>query len=137
MRNGETMKTKIFAYKGNVGIEIPETGIFINNPKSPGQLGCVISTSEIEITKEAKNVIRKARREGGSFAELMLTKHDKSIESSYGESSIGVMGFGNINLGNDFCISRDCNLSVLDDCTETEMDVPNDYKDFINNNMIV
>ena len=127
------MKTKIIAYKGNIGIKIPKTGIFINDPMKPGQLGCVISTSEIEITKEAKDVIRKAKRDDGSFAELMLTKHDKSIVNKYGESSIGVMGFGNVNLGNDFCISRDCNLSVLNDCTETEIVVPNDYKDFIDN----
>ncbi len=121
---------KIFAYKGNVGIDVEDTGKFINDPFAEGQLGAVIATSEVEISKEAKDIIRKAKREGGSFAEFMLTKHeDQGLQ--YGKSSIGVMGLGKIHLGTDFKIGRTCTTSILDDCTEVPNQVPEDYKEFI------
>jgi len=124
------MKTQIFAYKKNLGATTDiEGGTFINNIKAPGQLGCVVSTSEIQISKEAKELIRKASREGGSFAEIMLTKHSNSDE--HGKSSIGLMGFRLHHFGKDFNISRDCELSVLEDCEEVVDNTPDGYKDFI------
>ncbi len=122
------MKTaQIFAYKGNLGATTDiENGKFINDIQSPGQLGCVIHTSEIQITKEAKAIIKNARREGGSFAGLMLTKH-----SDNSGSSIGLMVFGKHHYGTDVTIGRDCEKSVLDDCEEIDMEAPEDYKQFI------
>lgn len=120
---------KIFAYKGNVGIDVDDTGTFINDPFAEYQLGAVIATSEVEISKEAKDIIRKAKREGGSFAEFMLTEHEDT-DPKYGKSSIAVMGLGKIHLGNDFKIGRLCTPSVLDDCTEVPNEVPEDYKEF-------
>lgn len=123
------MKTKIFTYKGNLAAETDLiNGKFINNPLSPGELGCVIDTAEVEITKEAKELIRKASREGGSFSEIMLTKHANNIDS---KSSIGLMGGNKHHFGTSFSIGRDCDLSVLEDCTEVEMEAPQDYKKFI------
>jgi hypothetical protein len=120
------MKTQIFAYKGNLGISIDmENGKFINNPTDSGQLGCVVDTTEIQITKEAKELIKRAKREGGSFADLMLTKHTS------GGSSIGILGFGKVNMGTDFMIGRDCELSILDDTEEVELQIPEEYKEFI------
>jgi hypothetical protein len=83
-------------------------------------LGCVIDTKEIDITKEAKDLIKNARREGGSFAAIMLTKH-----ADGSGSSVGLFGFWkHLFAGEDLCIGRDCTTSVLDDCNETEMEVP-------------
>lgn len=124
------MKTKIFEYKGNLAANTDlENGKFINNPKEGGQLGCVVHTNEIEITKAAKDLIKKARRESGSFAPLMLTKH-----ADDSGSSIGLFGFWKHNFGKDFTIGRDCDLSILEDCTEIEMEAPEDYKTFIDSN---
>lgn len=123
---------KIFAYKGNVGVTIDmEHGKFINDPKGSGDLGCVIRTDEVEISKEAKDLIQACGREGGSFAQLMLTEHDNSIVEDKGRSSIGVLGFGKVHLGTDFKIGRSCTKSVLEHCKEVPNVVPEDYKEFI------
>lgn len=121
----------IFAYNGNLGMTISAKGKFINDPFAPGQLGAVISTDEVEISKEAKVLIKKAKRDGGSFAELMLTKHAGDAVKAHGKSSIGVMGMHHVHLGQDFSIGRTCSLSVLEDCTEIENNPPEDYKDFV------
>ena len=122
------MRTKIFAYKGVIGAETDiVNGKFINDPKSRGQLGCVISTKEIDITKEAKKLIKSAPREGGSFAPIMLTKH-----SDGSGSSIGLFGFyKHIFSGEDLCIGRTCETSVLDDCNETEIEIPDEFKEVV------
>lgn len=122
---------KIFSYKGNLGIVIDDKGKFINDPFASGQLGCVISTEEVEISKEAKELIRNAKRDSGSFSELMLTAHTGAAIESHGKSSIGVLGMGYVHLGSEFCIGRTCNLSVLDDCIEIENSPPKDYTSFI------
>lgn len=118
------MRTKIFSHLGVIGAETDlQDGKFLNNPLDGNQLGCVISTSEIDITKEAKEIIRNAPREGGSFAPIMLTKH-----SDGKGSSIAIMGFGkHIFAGEDICIGRTCTLSVLDDCNETEIEIPKEF----------
>jgi hypothetical protein len=121
------MKTKIFAYKGVVGaITDLQNGKFLNTPTAAGQLGCVVSTDEVQITKEAKEVIKGAPREGGSFAAIMLTKHND------GKSSISLMGFRyHAFFGKDLCIGRNCDTSILNDCEEVEIEVPSDFKNFV------
>lgn len=112
------MKTRIFAHKGNLGVVTGDK--FINDPTAPGQLGSVVDPKECVITTEAKELIKKSRRAGGSFAELMLDKN-----------SIGVMGWGHIDFGDDFEIGRDCQLSVLDDLEVDENILPEEYKTHI------
>ena len=121
----------IFAYKGNLGMIISAEGKFINDPFAPGQLGAVISTKEVEISKEAKELIKNAKREGGSFAPLMLTAHEGGAVEDHGKSSIGVMGMGYVHMGTDFSIGRTCSLSALEDCTQVENNPPEDYKAFV------
>jgi hypothetical protein len=122
-------KVRIFDYKDNVAINMDVNAKYINDPTSPGQLGTVISTNDISISKGAKEIIAKAKKGGGSFSELMLTKH--SVPDESGKSSIGVMGFGKVHLGKNFEIGRTCDVCVLDDCLEEELDVPEDYKEYI------
>ena len=118
----------IFAYKGNVAVEIDmDNGKFINDLTQPGQLGCVIDSKEVEITQEAKDIIFKAKREGGSFSELMLTEH-----ADGSGSSIGVLGFGKCFLGKDFKIGRDCEKGVLEHLEVVDKEAPQDFQDFIN-----
>jgi len=131
IKNYIYMRTKIFAYKGVIGAETDlDNGKFINNPKDGGQLGCVIDTKEVDITKEAKELLRSAKREGGSFAPIMLTKHTD------GGSSIGLMGFWkHLFAEEDLCIGRTCETSVLDDCNETEIEIPVGFITFVDSGL--
>ena len=104
-----------------------EDSKFINDPTDPGQLGAVIDTKELDITKEAKDVLRTASREGGSFAPLMLTKHGDGSGSS-----IGVMGYGKIMFNKeDIKIGRDCSVEILDDLEDAEIAIPEDFKEAV------
>jgi hypothetical protein len=124
------MKTKIFAYKGHLGAETNiEEGKFINDPKSPGQLGVVVDIKEIEITKEAKEILKKAKKNGGSFSEVMLTRHADGNKDSV--ASIGLVGFYKHHFGKDVMIGRDCDTSIIDLMSDSEIEIPKDYKEFI------
>jgi hypothetical protein len=60
----------------------------------------------------------------------MLTKHGDGSDSS-----IGLIGFRkHLYAGEDLCIGRDCDVSVLEDCNETEIELPVDFVKFIDEN---
>jgi len=122
------MKTKIFAYKGEVGAETDlENGKFLNNPLDAGQIGCLISSNEVEITEAAKEIMKtNYSREGGSFSSVMLTRLNDG-----GGSSLGLLGFQKHYLGKTMDYSRDCDLSVIDDFTVVDMETPKSFKEFI------
>lgn len=121
------MKTKIFSYKNFIGAETDlDKGKFLNNPKAEGQLGCVVPVEEILITKEAKNLLLKAKREGGSFASMMITKHEKE------GGSIGLLGhWKHAYCLDDAVLSRDCDLSLLNDLEEVNIDIPEDFMEYV------
>jgi len=126
------MRTIIFAYKGAIGAETDiENGVFINNPKSENQLGVVISVDEIDITPEAVSILKNAKRERGSFANIMLTKH--SSGESNCEASIGLYGFGkHVFMNTNLAIGKDCDTSILDMCNIIEFDIPTGFTELIN-----
>lgn len=132
MTTARTMTTaRFFTYKGNLACEIDRADALLNDPNGPDQLGSVISTTKISMTLEAKELIKKAKRGDGSFAPLMLTSHHPSIIDKSGKSSIGILGGNKVHFGTEVVIGRTCTLSVLDDCATAEMEVPDDYKQFI------
>jgi hypothetical protein len=121
------MKTKIFSHNGVIGAETDiENGKFINDIKAEGQMGCVISTKEVLITKDAIEILKNAERESDSFAPIMLTKHSDN------EGSIGLLGFGmHLFKDEDLCIGRDCDISILDDCEILpDTEIPVEFKTF-------
>lgn len=119
-----TDRTKVFAYKGVLGAIVSPGGKFLNDPRAEGQLGCVIDSRDVEITPEAKRLLRQAPRQGGSFASIMLTRH-----ADGSGSSLGLLGFGYVMYhGEDLAIGRDCDLSVLDDMVEIEIDLPKGFR---------
>ena len=122
------MTAKIFAYKGNLGATTDPSGVYINDLNSPGQLGLVIDSKLVGITKDAKELLKNAKREGGSFAPIMLTEH-----ADGSGSSLGLMGFWKHNFGTDISIGRTCDKSVIDDFTVIDEEAPEDYKYFIDN----
>ena len=120
---------QLFAYKGHLGsMADMDNGSFLNDLSNGQQLGVVVHSRDVEMTSEAKDVLRQARREGGSFAAIMLTAH-----ADGSGSSLGVGGFGHMHFGpEEIAIGRDCDLSVLDDCeTNDEIEVPQDFKDLV------
>ena len=121
------MTAKLFTYRGHLGADIDmKNGKFINDITQPGQLGCVIDTKEVSITPAAKKMLEDAKREGGSFAEIMLTKH-----ADGSGSSVGLLGFGKIHLGTEPMIGRECDKSILADCHIEEFEAPDDFKLYI------
>ena len=129
------MRAQIFAYEGVLGaITDPENGLFLNDPKQPGQLGVVIPVEEIDITSEAISLLKAAKREGGSFSSIMLTRHSANDMTS--KASIGLLGgLGKaVFTGDDLMIGRDCDTSILDMCTVKEDILPLDFVDFVKNN---
>lgn len=125
------MRTIIFAHKGVIGAETDmENGIFLNNPKSTGQLGAVVPVEEIDITQEAIDILKAANRENGSFASIMLTKH--SDQSSGSKASIGLLGFGkHLFLGDNLCIGRECDTSILDMCNIIKFESPFEFVEVV------
>lgn len=128
---------KIFVYKGVVGATTDvENGTFLNDLSTPGNMGAVVLTQHVVMTQEAKDLILQARREGGSFAPLMLTRHSKDAVTNPGEASVGVLGLGH-HLISDYpeskhvLIGRDCSLEILDEITVEEFDAPQGFKDFV------
>jgi len=124
-------RAKIFAYKGALGAETDiDNGTFLNDPKGPNQMGVVIPSSEVDITKEAKELLKNASRESGSFSGIMLTKH-----SDGSGNSIGLLGFWkHLFLKDDITIGRDCDKEIIDDFNETIIEIPQGFKDAVNKN---
>ena len=130
------MKTKIFTYKNHLGIDMGEKpedveGL-INDPTADGELGTVLRTDAIEITKDAKEMIRAAKREAGSFAPIMLTKHAEEAVEKHGKSSFSVMGYGKVAISREqVLIGSSCDVSVLDDMIEVEEEAPEEFRQFV------
>jgi hypothetical protein len=114
------MKTlSIFSYKNILAATSDlENGKFINDIKGSGQLGVVVALENVEITEAAKQLIKKAPREKGSFACIMIM-----------DNAIGLMGFRyHLFQDEDLCISRDCILESLDKIDiMDESQIPDDF----------
>ena len=121
---------QIFTYKGQVGaLSDIENGTFLNDVKGSSQLGVVVASANVGISQEAKDLIKeKHRREGGSFAPLMITPSEKS------NGSIGILGFGRhllTDMDGIIAISRDCDLSVLENCQLIENNPEDTFIEFV------
>jgi hypothetical protein len=112
------MKTRIFSYKNAIGATTDlDNGIFLNNPKAEGQIGCVVSLDEVEITAEAQSLLQTVPLESGSFGMLMINK-----------SSIALTGFWvHLYIGEDLCLGRDADLSGILALTPTEIELPVEF----------
>lgn len=119
----------VFAHRNHIGIQIEPDTPFINDPTEPGQMGVVVALADVAMTESAKDLLRSAKREPGSFAPIMLTKHNDPIK--FGPGSIGVLTKRPIVLfqPEDILIGRDCDTSVLDDITVLKGDIPQGFKD--------
>lgn len=118
----------IFFYKNHVGVDINMNRKFLNDLTDNNQLGCVISTKEINISQEAVDFIKKLKRDTGSFAEIMMTRK----QDDHQNASISFLGFGKILVTTETSISRTCDLTVLDECNIVENQPDERFKEIIN-----
>ena len=118
----KNMRTQIFFYNNFIGaVTDIENGKFLNDVHGPSQLGCVVPIDEIDITPEAVEALKKAEREGGSFAPIMIDR-----------GSIGLMGFRyHMFDTREPLISRDCDLSALDLCNIIPIELPEGFVEAI------
>lgn len=126
------MNTQIFVYKGMLGILSPENAKGIIARPGSGSMGFVVNTANIDISKEAKDAFNNAGREGGSFSDFMLTSHVGGAVEVHGKSSIGWLGGSRTAARvRDLKLGRDCDKSVLNDMNEVEVEIPADFKKYI------
>ncbi len=126
------MNTKIFVYKGWIGIQSSEKVEGLIAKPGNGNIGVVVNTAHCEITPEAKNAFKSAGKEGGSFAPYMLTTH-AGAGKDHGKSSFGWLG-GYLNAGktSQIKLGRDCDKDVLNDMIEVkDMEIPRAFKEFV------
>lgn len=121
-------KTKIFAYKGILGmISAPGCPGIIAAPGKGGSLGIVIEAKHCDITPEAKAMFGHARRESGSFAGIQLTGGDNPC--------IGWIGGYNLACKQiEIEIGRDCDKSTLDKMNLVEvpdMTFPKSFVEYV------
>lgn len=120
-----TATLTFFAHDGVVGaVADLEDGIFANDIHGKGQLGIVVLVEHCAISEEAKAILKGSKREGGSFASLMLTEHND------GKASVGLLGFGKYLV--EPVIGRLCQLSVLEKITVIPNNPPRDFIEFVN-----
>ena len=117
------MKTKIFAYKGIVGIESnPDAEGLLAKPGG-GNIGCVLNAASAEISQEALDVLKSIPRGRDGLGDIDVFKADD------GRVIIGWLGGYKKVVTKDSETSRDYNPSLLQ-ATEN-VEVPEDFKEFV------
>lgn len=118
---------RFFEYKGAIGAlsDLSDPTQYINDITEPNQMGVLIESGKVGMPTEVIELFKNNfKREGGSFAGIMLTKH------SDGKASIGILGGGShliCNPKETIFISRDCDLSVLDLCQTVKNEPPEGF----------
>ena len=71
------MRTKVFAYKGVIGIEssVDAEGL-LNKPLESGQLGFVLNSKCVDISKEALELLKKVKPSGDDIGDVDIFKAD-------------------------------------------------------------
>jgi len=116
------MKTKIFEYKGYVGIEAGDK--LINDPNASGQLGCVVRIDEVEITSKALDFLKFLGKTGDSLGDVMCWE---SIEGP----CFGWLGNFKQVISTNQRGDRDFKPSLLSSQINDDMIVPKDFIAFI------
>ncbi len=75
----ENKKTQVHAYRGIVFINSAfDAPGFVNNPKDPGQMGCIVKTSEIDISPEALRIIQTYKNSADDLGVLDVLHNDEN-----------------------------------------------------------
>lgn len=120
------MKTQIFAYKNIVGISAGDK--LVNDPCQPGQLGCIVDINEIEISREAYNILRTLKKCRGSLGDVMCWS---CTDPDEGEAYFGWLGGFKAMITKETEGDRDFNPSLLKSQIVENLIVPEDFKNAI------
>lgn len=123
---------QIFSHGSVLGAKSDiDNGTFINDIHADGQMGVVIALNEISITADAKDLLMQCDRDGGSFAPIMITRHEGEGVDAHGKGSIGMMGFGcHLFDTTEPLLSRDCDVTLLDDVeVDNDIEIPQGFID--------
>ena len=101
------IRTKIFAYKGIIGIESDyKAEGLINDPASVGQLGFLVNPKFIDISKEAFALLKKVKKGTDSLGDIDIFKSGKDINFGWLGGSLNIIDKNSIG-------SRDYDVNLL------------------------
>lgn len=112
-------KTKIFEYKGYVGIVAGDS--LVNDPTQPGQLGCIVSLKDVEISQAAFEILKGIPKSNDDIGDVMCW-----------DEFFGWMGGPAKVLSKESEGDRDYNPNLLSDYI-AEVEPTQSFKDFIDN----
>lgn len=124
------MRTKIFYYKGYVGIQssLDAEGL-LNNPAKPGQLGFVVDAEYVDIQPEALNEILKLEKSRDVIGDFDVIVDEKTYISWLG-GPLRIFDFNNKSISG----SRYLDTSTLKSNSEV---TPSDkFINYIDNNVL-
>lgn len=131
LKKDPNFRVKVFAYRGYFGINmqcdldkeadvwtVPE-GV-LNDPLAPGQMGIVVDPKSVDFSTAALYDLKRAKREGGSFAPVMCDT-----------GSFGWMGGAKFaSPVKELSIGRTCNPNHFHEAAE-KVEIPQDFKDYV------
>jgi hypothetical protein len=115
--------TKVFIYKGIVGIQSEETSDALIAKPVGGNLGCVCDASKVKISKEALDALKTIPKGHDGLGEIDVFKSGDMIVFSW------LGGYLKAFKPNEIETSRDYNPNLL---THSEdVDIPKEFIDFV------
>jgi hypothetical protein len=118
------MRTKVFAYKGVVGVESSyKAEGLINHPAEPGQLGFVVDANFVDISKEALDILKTIKRSSDDIGDIDIFAAKDIVCFCWTGSCKQVIKpdyFEGSNTYDPSLITRTC-----------EVEVPEEFKTFI------
>jgi hypothetical protein len=120
-----TERTKIFAYKGYVGIQSgPKVQGLIAKPGN-GNIGVTVDAASTDVSQEAIDLLKQVKKVSGSFGDIMIFK------TNGGPICIAWLGsYLNAFKPADVEGDRDYNPSLLVAATEP-IEIPEEFKAMI------
>ena len=117
------MKTKVFIYKGVIGIQSSPAATGIITKAGLGNLGCVFDAAHIEISEEALIALKSLPKEKGTFGEIEVFKSgDKVVFGWLG-------GYRRAFIPSKMGTSINYNPSLLK--SHKDIEIPKDFKDYV------
>lgn len=118
--------TKVFIYKGIVGIQSEETSDAIITKPGGGSLGCVCDADKVKISKEALEALKKIPQGNDGLGEIDVFKSgDKTIFGWLG-------GYIKAFNPNNIETSRDYDPNLLKSSEDVE--IPKEFMEFVDEN---
>ena len=123
-------RTKVFAYKGVVGIQSSPECELIARPGG-GSLGCVADASTVDFSQEAIDIMKQVKKNGDVIGDIDVFKANDGIVV-FGWFG----GYLKVVRPIDSEAARGTDLSLLTAATEP-IEVPQEFKNFVDELMAI